>query len=227
MVAAEAPALKTSVGPVICLVTDRSGYGSAWEDATVRRVAAAASAGVHLIQVRERDLEARDLFRLTQRCLEAVEGTQTRVIVNDRLDVALAAGAHGVHLPGNGVAVDRLRTGMPPGFLIGRSVHSAAEARAAAGRGGVDYLIFGTIFPTSSKPGVPRTGLVPLADACRSTTLPILAIGGVTEDRFDAVAASGAAGFAAIGLFRAISEPLLPNMVARASAAFDRLRRQA
>src|SRR5262245_51608775 len=86
------------------------------------RVTAAASAGVHLVQVRERDLDARPLTRLVARLVEAVRGTRARVLVNDRIDVALAAGAHGVHLRGDSVPAPRARQLAPPPFIIGRSV---------------------------------------------------------------------------------------------------------
>src|SRR5688572_7868800 len=92
---------KTDVRPVACMITDRSRLGAGWEDALVARVAAAARDGVDLVQVRERDLDARVLTRVVERCVAAVARTRTRVLVNDRVDVALAAGAHGVHLRGD------------------------------------------------------------------------------------------------------------------------------
>ena len=120
-------------------------------DRLVDLVAAAARAGIDLIQIRERDLDARRLIALVRRCVEAAEGTSTKVLVNDRADVAVAAGAHGVHLRGDSIAAAAVRSLIGDGALIGRSVHGADEARAVSGAGGVDYLIFGTLYPSASK----------------------------------------------------------------------------
>src|SRR5256712_2141382 len=147
------------VRPVICLVTDRRRFAREPEEELVRQVRAAAAAGVHLVQVRERDLATRDLLNLVGRCVEAARGTATRVLVNDRVDVALAAGAHGVHLPANGVPPARLRRLVPSGFLVGRSGHDAEEGARGAADGGGDYPIFGTVFSASSKPGAAAGGL--------------------------------------------------------------------
>lgn len=194
--------------PVFCLVTDRhraGGQGSrnlrGNSDQLVRLVRHAAAAGVNLVQVRERGLDDRPLLALTREIVGAVEGTCARVVVNDRVDIALAAGAAGVHLRADSPPAPAVRAIVPTGFLIGRSVHSEGEAIEAAATG-VDYLILGTIFPTASKPaGGAPLGLEPLARAVRAIDTPILAIGGVTADNVGKIAAAGAAGFAAIGLF--------------------------
>lgn len=190
--------------PVICLITDRSRGG---EDATVERVRWAAGAGVHLVQVRERDLDGGPLTALVRRCVEAVRGSRVRVLVNDRVDVALAAGAHGVHLRADSMAAARVRAICPPGFLVGRSVHARDEAIDAAAAGGLDYLLFGTVFATTSKPGRAPAGLATLADVASAVTIPVLAVGGVTPDKVDQVVMAGAAGFAAIGMFAAAPNP--------------------
>ena len=187
------------VRPLLCMVTDRRRFPG--DDALVRCVAAAAQAGVDLIQVRERDLEGGALTRLVSRCVEAVRNTRTRVLVNDRLDVALAAGAHGLHLPGHGFAASRARAVTPAGFLIGRSVHHASEAARVAEEGGLDYLVFGSVFPTASKVGVAPAGTKGLAAAVEAVRLPVLAIGGVTLSQASDIARAGAAGVAAIGMF--------------------------
>lgn len=212
------------MGPVICLVTDRRGCGGDWENELVRRIGAAARAGVHLIQIRERGLEARDHVRLVSRCVAEVAGTAARVVVNDRLDIALAAGAHGVHLPAGGVAAARIRDAVPCHFAIGRSIHSVEEAVDVSQEGGVDYLIFGTVFPSASKPWAAPTGVQRLRAACAAVALPVLAIGGVTLDRMDAVARAGASGFAAIGLFQTPSTEESRKTVQQANASFDTLR---
>jgi thiamine-phosphate pyrophosphorylase len=185
------------------MVTDRQRLAAAGPAEVVlpRCVAAAAEAGVHLIQVRERDLDAGPLTRLVSACVAAVAGSRARVIVNDRLDVALAAGAHGVHLPGHGVPAARVRAAVPPGFLVGRSVHHASEAARVAAEGGLDYLVFGTVFATRSKAGVRAAGVEALAAAVAAAPLPVLAIGGITAERAPLIASTGAAGIAAIGMF--------------------------
>lgn len=194
--------------------------GEAAESALIARVAAAAGAGVHLVQVRDPGLEGGPLERLVARCVAAVRGSNTRIIVNDRLDVALAAGAHGVHLRGDSVPASRARTLAPGGFIIGRSVHGVGEARRAGAAGGLDYLIFGTVFPTTSKAGADAAGAEALAAVVRSTSLPVLAIGGISVETAARAGAAGAAGFAAIGLFTGASDRLQLT-VAQASLAFD------
>jgi thiamine-phosphate diphosphorylase len=95
----------------------------------------------------------------------------------------------------------RARALTPPAFLIGRSVHSVAEARAAADEGGLDYLIFGTVFATASKPAQDPAGTAGLAAVANATRLPVLAVGGITPDRIRDVMRAGACGAAAIGMF--------------------------
>lgn len=190
---------------MICLVTDRSRLSAGADsiDRLVDLVAAAGRAGIDLVQIRERDLEARALVSLVRRCVKAVEGTGTRVVVNDRADVAVAAGADGVHLRGDSMAAPAVRTLVDEGALIGRSVHTAAEAAAAHGAGGVDYCIFGTLYPSPSKPSAhPIATLEELSAACRAAAgIPMLAIGGMTVERASEAARAGAAGMAGIGLF--------------------------
>jgi thiamine-phosphate pyrophosphorylase len=169
--------------------------------ALVSRIEEGARAGVDLVQIRQPQLDAAVLRELAQRGVDAVRGTRTRILVNDRLDVALAAGAHGVHLREESVSATRVRGLMPRECLLGRSVHGVDVASKASDGGGLDYLIFGTIFLTSSKPGQAAAGEAALADVVASTPLPVLAIGGITLERLDTVIRTGAAGFAAIGLF--------------------------
>jgi len=187
--------------PVICLVSDGRRAATRDDEPYVRFLRAAARAGVELIQVRERGLDDRRLLSLVRAAVDAAAGTPARVIVNDRADIALAAGAAGVHLRADSPPADRVRPIVPPGFLIGRSVHGEDEARRAA-QSGADYLILGTIYPSASKPGETRwLGLNAVERVARTSPVPLLAIGGVTADKVGSVAAAGAAGFAAIGLF--------------------------
>lgn len=198
------------------MITDRRR-----QDALVARVAAAARAGVHLVQVRERDLEAGELVRLVERCVDAVRHTRARVLVNDRVDVALAARAHGVHLRGDSVPAARVRALAGPHFLIGRSVHTVSETAAADEQGALDYLLFGTVFETGSKPGVRPCGPAVLAEAVAATRLPVLAVGGITPETLPAIRQAGAAGFAAIGLFADAAPDRLQVVVQQACGAFD------
>ena len=186
----------------MCLITDRHRYDEPAEEVMLRRVGMAAKAGVQLVQVRERDMSDGALLRLVARAVEVTHATATRVLVNDRLDVALAAGAHGVHLRADSMPAHRVRAVVPAGFVIGRSVHSPEEAAMAAHEGGVDYLLFGTVYSSKSKPGRVPTGVAMLSEAVASAhPVPVLAVGGVGLDGVGSVARSGCAGFAAIGLF--------------------------
>jgi thiamine-phosphate pyrophosphorylase len=190
--------------PAFCLVTPGRLRSAAGGDARdlVRLIARAARAGVNLIQIRERELADGDLASLVAQILAEVERSKTLVVVNERADVALAAGADGVHLRAASVAAPRLRPIVPERFLIGRSVHSTEEAIAADVAGGTDYLIFGTVFASASKPAQhPVAGLDQLRRVCGSVQVPVIAIGGMTRDRLKDVAAAGASGFAAIGMF--------------------------
>jgi thiamine-phosphate pyrophosphorylase len=189
---------------MICLVTDRRCLGDdpRAADRLVDVVAAAAQAGVDLIQIRERDLETRDLVALVRRCVDAVRGTAAKVLVNDRVDVALASGALGVHLRSDSIDAPAVRQILPAGALIGRSVHGAEEAVAVSQLGGVDYLILGTVFQTESKSSAQRhLSLEELSTARRLVPIPILAIGGMTVERAPAIVRAGAAGIAAIRVF--------------------------
>ncbi len=197
---------------IVCLVTDRRRADP------VTQARQAAAAGVDLIQVRERDLEASALVEMVRAIVDAVSGGATRVVVNDRLDVALACGAHGVHLRTDSIPPSLARTLAPAGFLIGRSVHSAGEASRVAAD--VDYLIAGTVFTTASKPpGHVPLGVAGLRAIVRSVRVPVLAIGGVTSERIAELRGSGAAGIAAIGLFSQAMPP--PAVIAAWRTAFD------
>jgi thiamine-phosphate pyrophosphorylase len=189
---------------ILHLVTDRSRLSgqAAFPDARrclLLQVQHAIDARLDCIQIRERDLEARDLADLTRDVVRLTRGTHTRVVVNDRLDVALACQADGVHLRADSVPARTVRTMTPRGFLIGRSVHDEEEAAAAVA---ADYLIAGAVWPSDSKSqGHPVLGVDRFAAIVSAVTVPVLAIGGVTANRVREVVAAGGAGIAAIGLF--------------------------
>jgi thiamine-phosphate pyrophosphorylase len=206
---------------MLCLVTDRHRLGPG-DDAVVQHARAAIQAGVDLIQIRERDLDTATLAALVARIVEAARGSSTRVVVNDRLDIALAAGANGVHLRADSMPIAAARRLAPDGFLVGRSVHTVGEARAVRG---ADYLIAGTVFPSTSKPGATTwLGVDGLRAIVHAAASPVLAIGGATLDRLHELASTGAAGVAAIGMFVENGTMPLRDVVADARLRFDSLR---
>ncbi len=160
-----------------------------------------AAAGVDAVQIREKDLDDRSLWEIA-RSARAALPPATRLLVNGRADVALAAGADGVHLPSDGVPVAALRRRFGPGLLLGVSTHSVEDVERARDAG-ADYAAFGPVWETPGKG--PVTGVGELARAAVSG-LPVYALGGVTIERFGEVAAAGAAGVAAIRLFQRPSE---------------------
>jgi len=189
--------------PIICIVTrGRGAPGSDERRRLTDRLAAAVRGGANMIQVRERQLDDRLLMQFVQDVAATVRPEGAHVIVNDRIDVALAAKADGVHLKSDSPAAADVRRLVPPGFIIGRSVHSPEEAAAVEAAGGCDYLLFGTVFPSPSKPGDhPVAGLDALRRVCAAASLPVVAIGGMTPGRAGEVRAAGAAGVAAISFF--------------------------
>jgi thiamine-phosphate pyrophosphorylase len=205
--------------PILCYVTDRKGFGSEDDDnieALLKRVAIAAAAGVDWIQIREKDLSGKELSSFIRagvaqtKQINERDGTLTRIIVNDRLDVARSEEAGGVHLGEHSLPVKSVRKWLDEKsdlagrgkFLVGVSCHSV-QAAVNAARGGADYIFFGPVFATPSKEqfGAPQ-GLERLAEVCSSVTIPVLAIGGITLDNASDCFAAGVGGIAAIRLFQ-------------------------
>lgn len=181
-------------------ITDRRAAGGT--AALIAAVTRAIAENVDWIQVREKDLPARELCDLTRRIVELACSRKTQVLVNDRLDVALACGGHGVHLPGNSVPPRILRSILPQGFRIGVSTHSLADLKAAEDEG-ADFAVFGPVFTTASKAAYgPPQGLERLRLAARSVHIPVLALGGVTMTNAEECLVAGAAGIAGISLFQ-------------------------
>jgi len=181
-------------------ITDRTQLKSTTLDATI---AQAIDAGVDWVQIREKDLPARSLFDVAKAAVErARQQGQTRVMVNDRLDVALAANAHGVHLGTRSMPVDLVHKLAPKDFQIGVSCHSQSEARVAEA-GGADYLLLGPIFATPSKLQYgPPLGLATLREVTAKVRIPVFALGGITPDRVAGCREAGAAGIAGIRIFQ-------------------------
>lgn len=168
----------------------------------LRLVRAAVDAEVPLFQIREKSLSARALFDLVARAAELTHGSKTRLLVNDRSDIARAAGADGVHLTTQSLPVDVVRKTCRAEFLIGASTHSLAEVRAAQ-EAGADFVVFGPVFETESKRayGEPQ-GLDKLAAvASELGEFPVVAIGGVTLENVSECFEAGASGVAAISMF--------------------------
>ena len=183
-----------------CYITDRHTLpaGEPLLGAISRNLAA----GPGWIQVREKDLPARELFALVREALNLPNPRGVKFIVNTRVDVALASGAAGAHLPSSSPVPRLWRRLAPPGFLIGVSCHTVEEVRAAELEG-ADYALFGPVFPPLSKTagGAPR-GLDELSLAAASVRIPVLALGGITRENAPACRAAGAAGVAGISLYQ-------------------------
>jgi thiamine-phosphate pyrophosphorylase len=157
---------------------------------------------VDWVQIREKDLSARELSELLRRVMEMPNPHSAKILVNTRVDVALAAGAAGVHLPAGSIAASEWRAITPAGFLIGVSCHDLEEVvRAEAER--ADYVLFGPVFaPLSKTSDLEPRGLEELRRVSRAVRIPVLALGGVTWENAEACMEAGAAGVAGITMFR-------------------------
>jgi thiamine-phosphate pyrophosphorylase len=170
-------------------------------------IAAALRGGVRALQVREKDLAPRQLYPLVCELQRLTRQYGARLLINDRIDIALAAHADGVHLTTTSLPVAVARRLLGSEALIGVSTHNLAEAQAAA-EGGADFLVFGPIFYTPSKaPYGEPVGLTALGAVRRAVDIPILAIGGIKPDNVEQVLATGADGIAVISAIIAAADP--------------------
>jgi len=173
-------------------------------------VGKAVQGGADVIQLRYKSAPALDLYRLGQAILPLIHEVGSRLLINDRVDVALALDAAGVHLAAKSLPVPAvrhlLRANARTEHLIGCSVHSVEEAQEAE-RLGASYVTYGHIFATNSKPGLPPRGIDLLRQVVESVNIPVLAIGGITRDNIDEVLTTGVAGIAVIGAVMADQDP--------------------
>jgi thiamine-phosphate pyrophosphorylase len=170
-------------------------------------VEAALRGGARAFQLREKDLTPRELYPLAQEMRQLTHSYGARLLINDRIDVALAVDADGVHLTAASLPASVARQLLGPDRLIGVSTHNTAEAQAAA-EGGADFLVFGPVFFTPSKaPYGQPVGLDALRAARAAVELPILAIGGIKKANLDQVLTAGADGIAVISAVVAADDP--------------------
>lgn len=217
----------------LCYVSDRSLLGPPQNNHLLAKIAQLSAAGIDWIQIREKDLSGKDCTSLVEEAIRSCDSAgappsgykgglfrrgsasvkPAKIIVNDRLDVALATGAAGVHLGEESLPVSavtklvKARFPAEPQFLIGVSCHSVSAARLAEQQG-AHYIFFGPVFATPSKISFgPPQGLTAFEQVSRSLTIPVLAIGGVTQENAPSCVDAGASGIAAIRLFQDAADP--------------------
>lgn len=192
--------------PIIYLITSGTTTTSTTSESDdfsqlLKLVEAAVAAEIPLLQIREKKLSARLLYELTTRAAALVHGSSTRLLVNDRADIASAAGADGVHLTGGSLSAGVIRQTFGSQLIVGVSTHAVVEAQQAQ-EGGADFVVFGPVFETESKRmfGEPQ-GLNKLAEVASNVPeLPVIAVGGISIDNVDRCIQAGADGIAAIRL---------------------------
>jgi thiamine-phosphate pyrophosphorylase len=203
------------MSPQLYYITDRRqfpGDNHEQERRLLKKIAECAAAGIDMIQLREKDLETRALEELAVKAMAALDGSRTRLLINSRTDVALACGAHGVHLPSNDIPASEVRSIFARAGIsepaIGVSTHSAAEVASAEAHG-ADFAVFGPVFEKKREKGGTANpqGLEELRRICHRTEaaqppMPVLALGGITLENARECVAAGAAGIAAIRLFQ-------------------------
>ncbi len=197
--------------PLFYYITDRHQLAADSIPALRSAIARAVAWGVDFIQLREKDLTDRELLRLTQDAVKISRGSSCRILVNGRLDIAVAGRAHGVHLPSTGLEVADLEPYLPDDFILGVSTHSLREARCAA-TAGADYIVLGPVFATPSKLhyGEPM-GCSRFRQICSAISLPVFGLGGIRPNNIRQVLSAGAAGIAGIRLFQSDLSRITPG----------------
>jgi thiamine-phosphate pyrophosphorylase len=175
-------------------------------DELLRAVEQAVLGGVDWVQLRDKQASALAMHRQARLLQSITRDADAELSINDRLDVALALSADGVHLAGQSLPVEAAAALAAGRLLVGRSVHAKQEAVEAA-RDGADYVTFGHVFPSTSKPGLPPHGLDELREVVEAVDVPVIAIGGITADNLDAVLATGCAGIAVISAILSAPDP--------------------
>lgn len=205
--------------PILCFVTDRTRCD---DRRLIRRLRSALSAGVDIIQIREKTTPTDELWRFARQVLDLPRQRDQKIILNDRLDIALACGFDGVHLGGTSFPLPVVRRRVPCDFIVGVSIHQVKEA-VQAERDGANYVIFGPVFATPSKLKYgPPQGIPELQRVARSLSIPVLAIGGISLANFSDCLEAGAAGIAAISLFQ--DSPDVKQTLARLRSTHPSLR---
>ena len=187
------------------LITDRTQVAP--NHTLLSAIDSALQGGVKAIQLREKDLSAVELLPLAKELRNLTRQYNALLLINDRIDLALAVQADGVHLGGHSLPTDVVRQLVGPELLIGVSTHSNADISLATEQG-ADFVTFGPVYETPSKAafGSPQ-GLNALAEACRGSSLPVFALGGITPARTAEVRQTGASGIALISAIMASSDP--------------------
>jgi thiamine-phosphate pyrophosphorylase len=189
----------------ICLITDRTMV--ALGHTLLSALEAAMSGGITAVQLREKDLPAAALLPLARELRDLTRRYDARLLINDRIDLALAVQADGVHLGGHSMPADVVRRLTGPDMLIGVSTHSVTDVQRAAELG-ADFVTFGPVYATPSKAAYgPPQGLQALAEACLATSLPVFALGGITPQRLSETLQTGVAGIALISAILAAPDP--------------------
>jgi len=190
--------------PLIFLISSGSLTDENFVESSVHLVgkfSTAARSGVDFIQIREKKISGKNLSELVRRVVREISDTRCRVVVNERFDVAITAGAHGVHLTSTSIPAEIVRSNVPDRFIIGKSTHSISEIEDA--KSSVDYVFFSPIFDTPSKMGIIESkGVEELKRAVDAALpRPVIALGGITIGNVKELSGSGVAGIAGIGIF--------------------------
>ena len=192
--------MREAIGPATRILitsgTATSANYSSSKPEILNIVKLASDAAVEVVQIREKQLPTRLLFELAAESIASVAGSSTKIFVNERFDIAIAAKAHGVHLTSSSIPVDRVRRLVPEEMIVGISAHTAMEVKEARANG-ADYAMLGPIFETPGK-GEP-IGLQRLAEICANEApFRIIGVGGIDGTNGSEVLNAGAVGFAAI-----------------------------